>query len=200
MRRRTRIALPLGGTTVLGWLLFALMLVSPRLLTGGAEHAGEGTVVVAYVTPRVFDVTVDDGTYPVLVDANSTLYGFRFDPADPRLILNLSGDAGTVGFCNVTFPSALLGGPYLCNLDDVPVTTVETGNATHAALYVTYTHSVHTLEIVGTTVIPEFILGLAAMLMLLVGGVLLLLRVRLAHDGKTSGPSDRGGNVDRRKR
>ena len=169
-----------GATKVLGWLLFPLLLLSPCLLTGVAETVGEGTVIVAYETPRVFDVTVDDVAYPVLVDANSTLYGFRFDPTNTLLALNLSGDAGTVGFCTVTFPNALLVGPYLCYLDDVLVTPVETANATHTTLSVTYTHSVHTLEIVGTTAIPEFTLGLAALLVLLAGGVLVLLRHRVA--------------------
>jgi hypothetical protein len=170
----------LGTTKAVAWILLPLLLLSPSLLAGVAETVGEGTVIVAYETPKVFDVTIDDVAYPVLVDANSTLYGFRFDPANTLLALNLSGADGTVGVCTVTFPNALLVGPYLCYVDDVLVAPVETANATHTALSVTYTHSVRTLTIIGTTVIPEFSLPIAVALALLTGGALMLLRRRVA--------------------
>jgi hypothetical protein len=67
----------------------------------------------------------------------------------------------------VTFATHLLEGPYLVLVNGEELTPVVTSNSTHTSLYCTYTHSSHTIEIVGTTVIPEFPTQLAVSLLLL---------------------------------
>lgn len=72
------------------------------------------------------------------------------------LSVNVTGDPGTTGFCNITFPTPLLGPPYLVRVDGALVTPVVATNATHTTLSVTYQHSEHLVEVIRTTVILEF--------------------------------------------
>jgi hypothetical protein len=58
--------------------------------------------------------------------------------------------------------------------NDTLITPEDYSNATHTALAFTYTHSAHVLEIIGTTVIPEYPSLLATMLPLLVLAATLL--------------------------
>jgi len=71
---------------------------------------------------------------------------------------DVEGDSGTTGFFNLTLPTRLLGGPYTVKIADTTVLEDYDAptNGTHAFIYCTYNHSSHTIEIKGTTVIPEF--------------------------------------------
>jgi outer membrane protein assembly factor BamB len=77
-----------------------------------------------------------------------------------KLAYTLQGISGTTGTSNITIPNALLGGPYTVTVDgglpnDPPGVIIST-NGTHSSLYFAYGHSTHTVEIIGTTVVPEF--------------------------------------------
>jgi hypothetical protein len=61
----------------------------------------------------------------------------------------------------------LLGGPYVCQINGTLITPDVVTNATHTTLSFTYTHSTHVLEVIGTTVIPEYPTLLTALLPLL---------------------------------
>jgi len=65
---------------------------------------------------------------------------------------------GTTGYCNITIPIELLGGPYTVKFDDETILENYDAptNGTHAFIYITYNHSTHTIEIIGTTVVPEY--------------------------------------------
>jgi outer membrane protein assembly factor BamB len=95
-------------------------------------------------------------SFDVDIVSNSMLSAFTFDQAMKTLSFNVTGDPGTRGVCAVTFPVTLLAGPYACRLNDTFITPEDNSNATHTALAFLYDHSTHTLEIIGTTVIPEF--------------------------------------------
>jgi len=70
----------------------------------------------------------------------------------------LEGISGTTGMSNITIPNAMLGGPYTVTVDGgLPqYQAPPVDNGTHTSLYFTYSHSSHTVEIIGTTVVPEF--------------------------------------------
>lgn len=112
------------------------------------SYAGEATVV--------FDVIVDGETYPVAVTTNSTVSDFNFSQENMQISFTVAGIDGTTGFCNVTIPNILLGGPYTVLVNDAPITPTVTSNSTHSFIHLTYNHSEKTIKIVGTSVIPEF--------------------------------------------
>lgn len=104
-----------------------------------------------------FAVTWQQETYHVSTISNFTVSEFCFSQPDKLISFNVSGPEGTSGFCKVTIPNTLLGGPYTVQVDgSPPVTLIETSNGTHSSFYSTYNHNTHNVKIKGTTAIPEF--------------------------------------------
>jgi len=106
----------------------------------------------------------DGVPYRVIFDSNSTVGSFDFNREDKRFSFTVAGTPGTVGFCNVSIPKALLyappeewiiivdSPPPLVYLTDYNVTETET----HTFIYFTYEHSAHIITIGGATVKHEF--------------------------------------------
>lgn len=116
------------------------------------------------ITPVVWDysnpipVVWENMVYKVVLCGNSTISMFQFNQPKMRISFNVKGQPDTMGSCNVTIPISLLGGPYTGKVSSVTVLEDYSPptNGTHAFIYFTYNHSSHTVEIIGTTVIPEF--------------------------------------------
>jgi outer membrane protein assembly factor BamB len=75
-----------------------------------------------------------------------------------KLSYTLEGITGTTGMSNISIPIDMLGGPFVSVTVDggLPTYNITTTNATHSFIYLTYSHSAHTVEIIGSAVIPEF--------------------------------------------
>jgi len=82
---------------------------------------------------------------------NSSISGFQFNGT--AICFNVSGDYGTVGFCRICIPTALMNVTYkvFVNGTEVSCTLLPCSNSTHSYLYFTYNHS--TQEVV---IVPEF--------------------------------------------
>jgi hypothetical protein len=110
--------------------------------------------------PQIFNPLIDSADYPVTVDSNSTILGFAFNQSERQISLYVSGTTGASGFCDVTIPDDLLWGTFSLNLDGFPlvedVDYTQTHNSTHYNFHITYSHSTHIIEIVGSDAIPEF--------------------------------------------
>jgi outer membrane protein assembly factor BamB len=74
------------------------------------------------------------------------------------LSYTLEGIPGTTGMSNISIPIDMLGGPFTSITVDggLPIYSETTTNDTYSFIYLTYGHSAHTVEIVGSTVVPEF--------------------------------------------
>lgn len=69
----------------------------------------------------------------------------------------LAGISETVGYCNVSFPKELLGGPYIILINDSPPDTSSETSNDETSLYFTFNfNSTCEVQIIGETVIPEF--------------------------------------------
>jgi len=94
------------------------------------------------------------------VSSNSYVTQFVLTIASKQISFNVTGLSGTLGSCNASFPSAMLDGPFTVKLDGSVLTQnvgyTQTFNGTHYLFQISYTHSTHKIEIIGTTVIPEF--------------------------------------------
>jgi rhodanese-related sulfurtransferase len=102
-----------------------------------------------------FNVILAEKTYSVTTFSNSTISGFNFSQPSKQISFDVTGPDGTVGFCNVTVPNILLGGPYTVSVDGLlPLVLLETSNGTHTFLYLNYFHSTHKVQIVGTSAGP----------------------------------------------
>lgn len=121
--------------------------------------------------PFIYSVRADGEDFTVGILSNSTITGFSFDRDMKAISYTVSGPAGTLGFCNVSIPKRLLGGPYTVMVDGAvtPHRVVDTD--TESYIYFTYTHSAKDIRVIGATVIPEFpssVLVLSAAFMALI--------------------------------
>jgi outer membrane protein assembly factor BamB len=74
-----------------------------------------------------------------------------------KIFYNLTGITDTWGMSNITIPNEMLGGTYTVKIDGgAPHSFTVYPGATNTTLYFTYYQSFHTVEIQGTTAIPEF--------------------------------------------
>ena len=104
----------------------------------------------------VFEVPWDDKVFQVVVESNSTISDFYFNQPTKEIGFNVTGPYGTIGFCNVTIPVELLDGAFMVLIDDANTFYMLTRNETHTFLYFLYSHSTHSVQIIGTIAVPEF--------------------------------------------
>ncbi len=126
----------------------------------------------------------DNTVFPVSLVSNSTVSAFNFDQADKEVTFNLNGPANTTGYFNLSTPTALLSGPWKVFLDgtDITAEAVITENQTYTSIYLNSSQITHSIQIIGTGVIPEY--PTATALPLLTLAALLLLTVLAAKKRK----------------
>jgi len=147
-------------------------------------------VVWDYATP--IPVVLGGTVNWVSLSSNSTISAFKFNQAQRQISYRATGTDGTIGFCQITIPNALLSGPYnvLVN-NSSPLILKETSNGTHTSLYFTYSHSTKTVEIRGTSVgvAPQLplvpILQLLAILIILTAVAAVLVKKKFLRRSKT---------------
>jgi parallel beta-helix repeat protein len=100
----------------------------------------------------------DNMIFPTSFFSNSTVSAFRFDQANKEITFNVVGPANTIGYFNVSIPASLLADPWTIRLDGTDVTSQAaiTENQTHTNIYLNYSHSGHSVQIIGTYVVPEY--------------------------------------------
>lgn len=108
-------------------------------------------------TEDTFWVYVDSRSFDVTVTCNSTLSDFSFNKTEKKISFQLTGISETTGYCNVSFPKELLGGPYTILINNFPPHTLSETSNDEMSLYFTFNFSsICNVEITGKTVIPEF--------------------------------------------
>ena len=132
---------------------------SPSVADGMMFICSMDTNVYAFGVPSVtYSVEASGVPYLVAIRSNSLISEFAFNQSSKTITWYATSTADVtdvVGFCSITFPTGLLGGPYTVLFDDVTLPYSQDSNATHTTLSFSYTHSMHKIEVVGTNVIPE---------------------------------------------
>ncbi len=127
----------------------------------GLESTPATDTILLDTTPTAeyHEVIYDQTAYVVETRSNSTVSNLTFNQALGRIRFNVDGTTGTAGFCNITVPSELMSGTFSIYKDDMLLIEnldyTQTFNGTHYMFNFTYEHSIHTIEIFSTTVIPE---------------------------------------------
>ena len=115
-----------------------------------------------------FKVQHNGDTHIVTTICNSTItaFSFRTDPGE-AISFNVTGLEGTLGFCRIRIPHALLEPSYTIKVDELPPIMekpLSISNSTHTYLYFTYMHTEHEVVIV-----PEFTSAIILTLMIILG-------------------------------
>lgn len=116
----------------------------------------DGQVTIALTNIINYPVLIGGRTFIVQVNSTSSLSNFNFSQAEKKISIDASGDLGTGAFCNITIPMNLLNSSsssaWTVNFDGDPWSYTATQNGTHYFIYLEYTHSTHTIQIIGETV------------------------------------------------
>jgi nitrous oxidase accessory protein len=96
---------------------------------------------------RTFYVVLNETRYPVTVHSNSTIASFDFNQSLKQVSFSVTGSSGTLGFCSITIPKALLEGDLTVLVADERVTYTVTENNSHTFTYFTYEHSVKKVRV-----------------------------------------------------
>jgi len=87
----------------------------------------------------------------VTVICNSTISDFRFDQVDKAIKFDVSGEDGTIGFCRICIPTALMDTyAVFVNGTEVSYTLLPCSNSTQSYLYFIYGHSTQEVIIMPT--------------------------------------------------
>jgi parallel beta-helix repeat protein len=105
-----------------------------------------------------FSIFWDNEAFPASLVSNSTVSAFTFDQTDKKIVFDVTGPANSTGHFNISIPASLLGDPWIVRLDgsDVTQKVAITQSQTLTTIYLSYNHSSHTVQIIGTHVIPEY--------------------------------------------
>jgi len=113
----------------------------------------------------ITQIVADGQTFSVAIKSNSSTTTPVFSkllPSGGSLTFNVTGASGTAGFSNVTIPKGLMwinvGQSWLITVNGADVTSLctITQNSTHTSIYIPYSHSQQTIDIVAPNAIPEF--------------------------------------------
>jgi hypothetical protein len=104
-------------------------------------------------------------SYEVAVVSNSSISDFEFNMTEKSratLTFRVAGENDTAGFCWVIIPQALINRSqktWAVKMDGELWSAHEysvISNQTHWNFWIDYPHSIHQIEIIGVTTIPEF--------------------------------------------
>ncbi len=159
--------------------------------TTKGEHNGNMGQVIAecYLNPLCMSINiplhkpeiinVNGTTFTIDTLSTSSITDLNLDQNQKKISVKLSEsrrDSG-LSFIHLTFPKALLGGDFLVNIDKEASqqSFFTVANDTHSRLVIEYQPGDRTIEVVGTSVIPEFDGASALMTAAAITGVLLFL-------------------------
>jgi len=119
-----------------------------------------------FYPPNTYSYPVVGTGYEFVVEivANATCQVFDYSNLESEMKLAYNLDANwnsnQLVMSNITIPHDMLGGPYVLTVDGGGPDSIDfDSNATHTTIHFTYlheSHDSHDIEIIGTSVIPEF--------------------------------------------
>ncbi len=134
--------------------------------------------------PTEYSVNAEGEDFQVIIASNSEVEGFEFNQQERKIAFSVDGDDGTTGVTEITIPKDLLSGEMRVFIDEnlVPEEDVIIKSETDAetTFEINYTHSIHSMEVTGTNVIPEFpiVAAIMAVAISVIIGITVLGRTR----------------------
>ena len=112
-------------------------------------------------------IEFEGNLFPVSISTNSTISNFDFNQSTREISFNVTGQDGTIGFCNITLPNILVQnlwqGNFTILLDGNQPTKIDSWtDGTYTYIYFTYNHSEHEVVIIPELpqilIMPAFLL------------------------------------------
>jgi hypothetical protein len=161
-----------------------------RLDAFGYSHVWTGTVVQPLIAEDVLGffsanphsvgtishIELGNLTMQVLTNSQINATSSVYDPQRKVITLQVTGESGTVGSLNAVIPKSSIDGEPAVFLDGNPTDAPYASDANNYYIYLSYTHSAHSIVIGGQNNLPEFP-DQATWLLLMVALSLLLLNL-----------------------
>ena len=125
------------------------------------SQSNPNAAVIPSSSPQLslLQIALDSQVYKITFMSNSTIFVWGFNQTLKELKFDAEGISGTTGFCNVSIPADLMSGTFSIYKDNAllvqDVDYTETYNGTHYMFDIFYSHSVHTIRIVSSQVVPD---------------------------------------------
>jgi len=107
-------------------------------------------------TTTSYPIEWNGDTYHISISSILSDHNLTFSQPDKELAFNIRGPEGIDGVCTVAIPVELLGGDFTVIFDGESLDYGYSQNSTHAFIDFEYTSGLHEVNVIGTTVIPEF--------------------------------------------
>lgn len=148
--------------------------------TGGTPGGNGGALIELTAMTRT--VVIAGANVDVSIRSNSTVSGFALDEENKRVSFTVDGDDGTAGTTEIAI-GKMLEGPYTVRVDGQSTSNFEVANegSAEAVMTISYTHSMRNVDITGTSVVPEFPIGVLGAIAAVIGSVIVMSRTRLLH-------------------
>jgi hypothetical protein len=133
----------------------------------------------------VQEVKVGGSDIQLSIQSSSEISEFALDEQKKRISFRVSGMAGTNGTALIPISKALEG-PYNVMIDEKPISdyeTIKNDTSAETSIKINYNHSVHTITITGTSVVPEFPLPIVGFAAVLIGLMLVFGRTKFLKGG-----------------
>lgn len=120
----------------------------------------QSSLPIAVAEPRSHLVNIDNQTFAVTFASNSALDGFEFKQQEKAVSIFAEGPTGTTGVLEISIPKALLSGEMAVfidgNLASEDQVLLKSDTESQTTFEINYGHSIHQIEVTGTSVVPEF--------------------------------------------
>jgi len=123
-------------------------------------------IAECYVDPLCLDLDMlAHKTHPIRINGTSFLVTsfstsgvgqLNLVEEEKKISLRVLGREGSPAFTHITFPKVLLGGDLAVYIDGTDTRLYRMDNETHSRIMLEYASGDRTIDIVGTSVIPEF--------------------------------------------
>ncbi|MGQ0638888.1 MAG: MG2 domain-containing protein [Nitrososphaerota archaeon] len=157
--------------------------VDTLTLDAKANLQTDTKIVVASSSAHV--IKAEGRDFTVKIASNSNVDNVEFKKEEKKVTFRVEGETGTKGVTQVTIPKAMLSGEMMVTIDgkvaasdDVIVTSNTEAETT---LEINYHHSIHTIDVVGTNVVPEFSSSLLVMTVAVISVLTLAVARPLLH-------------------
>jgi 3D (Asp-Asp-Asp) domain-containing protein len=155
-------------------------------LNAGVKSKLETSARFEVISPKAFAINADGKQFELEIASNSTtVKNPEFKQEEKKVTFVVEGQNGTRGVTQITIPKALLSGEIMVSIDGKVIPpessdVVEISDTDQGmTLEINYHHSEHTIEISGTSVVPEFPLQALAAISAIVGIVAVMGRTRV---------------------
>ena len=120
----------------------------------------QSSIQIGVANLEEHQVNAENQDFVVTIASNSGISNFQFNQQDKKISFFVEGDAGTSGIAEITIPKSLLSGDMSVfvdqNLLEKENVLLKSSTEAAATFEINYHHSIHRVEIAGTSVVPEF--------------------------------------------